>query len=105
MEKQNQRIMLTKQLIHAAFLRLLRSKGIREISIRELCDEAGINRTTFYNHYGSSIKKAGRENILLSNSNEQFRDGRILDARNCCVATLSENSDFVVTTHKSSDFL
>lgn len=52
MEKQNQRIMLTKQLIHTAFLRLLSKKGIRELSIRELCDQAGINRTTFYNHYG-----------------------------------------------------
>lgn len=53
MEKQNQRIMLTKQLIHTAFLRLLRNKSIREVSIRELCNAAGINRTTFYNHYGS----------------------------------------------------
>ena len=53
MEKQNQRIMLTKRLIHTAFLHLLRNKSIREISIRELCNEAGINRTTFYNHYGS----------------------------------------------------
>lgn len=53
MEKQNQRVMLTKQLVHTAFLRLLCEKGIREISIRELCDQAGINRTTFYNHYGS----------------------------------------------------
>ena len=52
-KKQNQRIMLTKQLIHTAFLELLREKGIRNISIRELCDRAGINRTTFYNHYGS----------------------------------------------------
>ena len=46
MKKQNQRIMLTKQLIHTAFLRLLRNKSIREIPIRELCNEAGINRTT-----------------------------------------------------------
>lgn len=53
MEKQNQRVMLTKQLIHTAFLRLLGRKSIREIPVRELCEEAGINRTTFYNHYSS----------------------------------------------------
>ncbi|MGN1074800.1 MAG: TetR/AcrR family transcriptional regulator [Eubacteriales bacterium] len=52
-EKPNQRIALTKQLVHSAFLTLLRRKNIRQISIRELCAEAGINRTTFYNHYGS----------------------------------------------------
>ena len=52
-KKSNQRIILTKKLVHSAFLDLLREKGIREISIRELCNRAGINRTTFYNHYGS----------------------------------------------------
>lgn len=51
--KPNQRIALTKQLIHSAFLALLKKKSIRQISIRELCEKAGINRTTFYHHYGS----------------------------------------------------
>ncbi len=49
----NQRIMLTKQLLQTAFLKLLKVKPIHTISIRELCAEAGINRTTFYYHYGS----------------------------------------------------
>ena len=45
--------MLTKRLIRDGFLNLLKTKNIYTISVRELCDEAGINRTTFYNHYGS----------------------------------------------------
>ena len=52
-KKENQRIMLTKQLLQTAFLKLLKTKTIHSISIRELCVEAGINRTTFYYHYGS----------------------------------------------------
>ena|GEM_PF-5834913 len=52
-KKENQRIMLTKQLLQTAFLKLLQLKSIHAISIRELCAEAGINRTTFYYHYGS----------------------------------------------------
>ena len=51
--KPNQRIMLTKQLVHGEFLHLMQKKSIHQISIRELCKNAGINRTTFYNHYGS----------------------------------------------------
>ncbi|MGN1378737.1 MAG: TetR/AcrR family transcriptional regulator, partial [Dorea sp.] len=51
--KPNQRIAITKQLIYKAFLALLQKKSIHRISIRELCENAGINRTTFYNHYGS----------------------------------------------------
>ena len=52
-QKENKRIMLTKQLLQNALLKLLKTVPLRAISIRELCKEAGINRTTFYNHYGS----------------------------------------------------
>lgn len=45
--------MRTRQLLEAALLKLLQEKPINTVSIRELCDTAGINRTTFYNHYGS----------------------------------------------------
>ncbi|MGM9615818.1 MAG: TetR/AcrR family transcriptional regulator [Oscillospiraceae bacterium] len=53
--KPNQRVAITKKLIHEAFFMLLREKSIYKISIRELCEQAGINRTTFYNHYGSQF--------------------------------------------------
>lgn len=49
----NQRVMLTKRLICEALLEMLKTNNIKKISIRELCQVAGINRTTFYNHYGS----------------------------------------------------
>ena len=53
MAKENQRVALSKQLLKNAVLVLLKKKRIEEISIRELCDEAEINRTTFYRHYES----------------------------------------------------
>lgn len=51
--KPNQRVALTKELIHRALIQLVKKQEIHKISIRELCNLAGINRTTFYNHYGS----------------------------------------------------
>lgn len=48
-----QRAERTKESVRRALLELLREKDIRRIAIRELCQRAGINRTTFYNHYGS----------------------------------------------------
>ncbi|WNS46077.1 TetR/AcrR family transcriptional regulator [Paenibacillus sp. MMS20-IR301] len=51
--KSNQRVMLTKRLIGEALLQMLKTHQMNKISIRELCQVAGINRTTFYNHYGS----------------------------------------------------
>ena len=72
--------MLTKQLLQTAFLKLLKVKPIHAISIRELCAEAGINRTTFYNHYGSQYD-------LLGDISQRF-----LDAIAQCLKDADTNS-------------
>lgn len=50
---ENKRVKLTKELLRSALLEILKEVPIREVSIRELCKRAGVNRTTFYNHYGN----------------------------------------------------
>lgn len=45
------RTRVTKMLIRKAFTSLLVQKPIQNISIKELCEIAGINRGTFYGHY------------------------------------------------------
>ncbi len=54
-EKENQRVMLTKRLLKESLLRLMKTKNVQAISVKELCDDSGINRSTFYNHYGRPI--------------------------------------------------
>ena len=51
MKKENQRVVVSKRMLKEGVLRLLEDKQIRNISISELCEEASINRTTFYRHY------------------------------------------------------
>lgn len=51
MAKSDQRTRLTKLLIRRAFTDLVKQKPIQSISIKELCEIAGINRGTFYSHY------------------------------------------------------
>ncbi len=60
----NQRIRLTKRLLYESLLELLGDRTVEEISVKELCEHAGINRSTFYAHYGSIrdvITEIGRE--------------------------------------------
>lgn len=45
------RARMTRMLIRKAFTDLLLEKPIQGISIKELCQRAGINRGTFYMHY------------------------------------------------------
>ncbi len=51
----NQRVMLTKSLLKKSLTELLSKQSIYQISIRELCEAAGINRSTFYKYYGSQF--------------------------------------------------
>ena len=50
---ENQRIRLSKKMLRDSFITLLQKKDIKDISIQEICQEAQINRTTFYKYYGS----------------------------------------------------
>lgn len=54
-EKINQRVMLTKRLLKESLIKMLETENIYKISIRELCEQAGINRSTFYKYYGSQF--------------------------------------------------
>ena len=47
----DRRTRLTKALIRQAFTSLLEEKPIQRIAVTELCQRAGINRSTFYAHY------------------------------------------------------
>lgn len=54
-KKVNQRIAATKRALQDALIEMLKTQNINSISIRELCQAAKVNRTTFYNHYGSQF--------------------------------------------------
>ena len=51
-KKENQRIALTKRLLKESLSKLMKNKCIQNITVKELCEASGINRSTFYNHYG-----------------------------------------------------
>ena len=47
----DRRIQKTKSLLRVALANAMREKSIREITVKELVESAGINRSTFYLHY------------------------------------------------------
>lgn len=49
-----------------ALFELIQTRKLSDISVSELCELAGINRTTFYNHFDNvgALAKAARESIL-----------------------------------------
>ena len=46
------RILRTQERLQNALLELLETKELKEITVKEICDKAGISRNAFYQHYG-----------------------------------------------------
>ncbi|MGN0469028.1 MAG: TetR/AcrR family transcriptional regulator [Acutalibacteraceae bacterium] len=64
-KKNNQRTRLSKLMFKNAIMDLLKEKGsVDKISVRELCEKAELNRSTFYAHYNEP------KDLLLEVENE-----------------------------------
>lgn len=64
----NQRVMLTKRLIKESLIRLLKDRGVYNITVKELCAQSQINRSTFYTYYGCP------RDVLLEIEQEAAKD-------------------------------
>lgn len=49
--KNNKRRKASKQKIEKAFMELLQTREVQQITVKEICALAGLNRTTFYANY------------------------------------------------------
>ena len=49
--KQSRKTRYTQMALRESLLELIQQKPITKITIKEICERADINRTTFYNHY------------------------------------------------------
>ena len=50
-DKENRRVKLTKKLLKESLIEIMHSKPMNKITIKEICETADINRSTFYLHY------------------------------------------------------
>ena len=74
-KKENQRIRLTKTLLKNSLIQLMHTKPIHKITIKELCENAGINRSTFYLYYMDQFALLKEiEDELLLNAMEHLKN-------------------------------
>jgi hypothetical protein len=50
-KKNDRRVKYTKMVIRNSLIKFMKEKPITKITVKELCDDADINRATFYAHY------------------------------------------------------
>ena len=49
--KDDQRTRMTRKLLQKALVDLMREKPLKDITVKALCQQAEVNRSTFYLHY------------------------------------------------------
>ncbi len=54
--KESRRVKITKMLLKESLIALMKEKSIHSVSIKDICDGADVNRSTFYRHYNSQYE-------------------------------------------------
>ena len=49
--KLDQRVRYTRMVLRQSLMELLKQKPLKDVTVKELCERAQINRATFYSHY------------------------------------------------------
>ena len=78
------RILKTQERLQNALLELLGTKELKEITVKEICDKAGISRNAFYQHYGY---KEDLYDQMVARATEGIRDSLMPIIQDASVAT------------------
>ena len=54
--QENQRVVLSKKMLRNGLLKLMETRDIYDITVRDICSASGINRSTFYRHYNNQME-------------------------------------------------
>lgn len=109
---QDRRVKYTKLFLKESLISLMKEKPISKISIKELCEKADVNRSTFYMHYTSQYALLQQiEDEIIAEINEKLNRVRqnqpaselhrilcslfeyIADNKETCQTLLSETGD------------
>ncbi len=97
--KENQRVMLTKRLLKDALIKMLQTTSLEKVGISALCENAGINRSTFYKYYGSQYDLFEEmENDMLERIQEELSERSTLKESLIRICRfLEKNREFALT--------
>ena len=74
----SRRVKMTQKLLKESLIELMEQKNIRQISIKEICEQADVSRSTFYTYYGSQydLLDAIRKEIIEANQQMAAKEAK-----------------------------
>lgn len=119
-EKTDLRVIKTKKILFDTLLKLMKNKSFEKIKISNICEEALINRSTFYAHYEDKYellmelfeeKKLSLLKEFEDNENVSFSKQYLMDLLNILIYHIEENKEIygaILTNNRNGiliDFL
>lgn len=105
--KTDARVVYTLKVVKESFIKLLKEEVVNKITVKKLCDEAGINRATFYRYYEdvfdlyNRLKDEMVENFFIEHTDKEPYD--LENDLTCLLSKIKENVDAVNAFTKQND--
>lgn len=94
--KQDRRILKSKKAIKKAFMSILATKDINDITIKNIADVADVDRKTVYNYYNGTYEILNEiENEMVSSVNDAVKSINFDDARNVHYLVFTKISEVI----------
>lgn len=108
------RILKTQEKLQNALLELLDEKELKAITVKEICDKAGISRNAFYQHYGykedlfdqmvAVATESIRDSLLpVIKDASDLKDETVVSYARHIIAGISEVKDLIYVMLKGDD--
>lgn len=105
-KKMDRRVRYTVMIIKQSFVKLLKIKPISKITIKEICEEADINRATFYAHYKDQYDLLQQiENDIVEDVNQYLGSYDLRNASEVPVEMLDKVLEYIKANSEIFDVL
>lgn len=65
MQRENQRVRITKILLNESFLNLLKEKPLSRVTVKDICEAAELNRSTYYHYFTDPYDQMSKLEIAI----------------------------------------
>lgn len=104
--KKDRRVKYTIMVIRESFIKILKDKPLSKITIKEICDEADVNRATFYAHYTDQYDLLHQiENDLIDDINQYLNRYDFKNTSEVPVEMLEKILDYIKENAELIDVL
>lgn len=104
--KTDRRVKYTKMVIKESFIKCLRQKPISKITVKEICENADVNRATFYTHYKDQYDLLQQiEYEIIEDINRYLQDYNIKDIKLVPLDMIEKITDYIAKNADVFDLL